>query len=326
MVIIATKKGDGASNDVIDWIIKRGEKVVRVDEDNQVEQIHISSEDTFQESSIQINGQKIYLKNILALWHRKGEGFHTKHAMEPFTLGNSDFDISAKLSQEWQIVREYLYFLLAEKRTLGNYFSHSLNKFIIHRKAKAIGFKIPQSMILTSKEEALKIELSLITKPISEVAIVYMEGATYGSYTTELTKDFIQTLSPDFFPALMQQKLEKQYEVRTFYLDGECYSMAMFSQMSKKTQVDFRVYNHARPNRSVVYKLPQVLEDKIRTLMQSLDLNTGSLDFIVTPDQQYYFLEINPLGQFGMVSEPCNYYLEKKIADFLVNSKKQPNA
>jgi D-alanine-D-alanine ligase-like ATP-grasp enzyme len=68
----------------------------------------------------------------------------------------------------------------------------------------------------------------------------------------------------------------------------------------------------------VPYQLPKELEAKIDVLMQKLQLNTGSLDFMVTEDNQFYFLEVNPVGQFGMVSVPCNYYLEQKIADYLL--------
>lgn len=50
--------------------------------------------------------------------------------------------------------------------------------------------------------------------------------------------------------------------------------------------------------------------------MTALDLNSGSIDFIKSGNN-YYFLEVNPIGQFGNVSTDCNYSLERKIAEFL---------
>ena len=38
---------------------------------------------------------------------------------------------------------------------------------------------------------------------------------------------------------------------------------------------------------------------------------------IQSDKNELVFLEINPVGQFGMVSSPCNYYLEKKVASKL---------
>ena len=53
--------------------------------------------------------------------------------------------------------------------------------------------------------------------------------------------------------------------------------------------------------------------------MKLLNLNSGSLDLIRAADGKYVFLEINPVGQFGMVSYPCNYNIEKEIAIALTN-------
>ena len=55
--------------------------------------------------------------------------------------------------------------------------------------------------------------------------------------------------------------------------------------------------------------------------MEKVELETGSIDMILTKDGKYVFLEINPVGQFGMVSYPCNYFLEKAIAKTLISKK-----
>lgn len=50
--------------------------------------------------------------------------------------------------------------------------------------------------------------------------------------------------------------------------------------------------------------------------MEALDLNCGSLDLIKS-GSTYYFLEVNPVGQFGNLSFDCSYHLEKEIAEYL---------
>ncbi|WP_299459815.1 grasp-with-spasm system ATP-grasp peptide maturase [uncultured Microscilla sp.] len=326
MIVIATRKIDSSTNDIIDWIDGKGGTVVRVDEDNTLQRLHIVSGKGANNSFIQVNQQKIYFKDIVAFWHRKGQSFFADHPAYSLQLDTNHVDISEELAQEWAIVKEYLFFLLSQKRNLGNYFKSSLNKLIVQHQAQAIGLTIPQAFVLTAKEDALNLDLEVITKALSEVAIISFDDATYCSYTTEVTQDFIQTLPENFFPALMQEKIVKKYELRVFYLDGKCYSMAIFSQLDQQTAVDFRVYNMTKPNRTVPYQLPQDLEEKIDKLMHELQLNTGSLDFMVTQDNEFYFLEVNPVGQFGMVSLPCNYYLEKKIADYLLNNQPENHA
>lgn len=93
--------------------------------------------------------------------------------------------------------------------------------------------------------------------------------------------------------------------------------MAIFSQMEETAAVDFRANENKSKVRKVPFLLPKQQEEKLHQLMQSLGLNTGSIDIIQAKDGDFYFLEVNPAGQIGMTSIPCNYYLEKHIAEFL---------
>ncbi len=94
--------------------------------------------------------------------------------------------------------------------------------------------------------------------------------------------------------------------------------MAIFSQNDDKTKVDYRNYNIEKPNRCAPYSLPQSVESKLFSLMKKIGLNMGSIDMIVTKNTEFVFLEVNPTGQFGWVSENCNYYLEQEIVNCLI--------
>ena len=137
-------------------------------------------------------------------------------------------------------------------------------------------------------------------------------------YTTEILKKNVANFHKNrFFPSLIQEYVEKLFELRIFFLNDNFYSMAIFSQLDDQTKIDFRKYNRAIPARRVPFNLPNEIKDKIIKLMRTLNLNCGSLDFIVDLDGNFYFLEVNPVGQFGMVSSPCNFFLEKEIVNYL---------
>ncbi len=93
--------------------------------------------------------------------------------------------------------------------------------------------------------------------------------------------------------------------------------MAIFSQQNEQTALDFRHYDKERPNRNVPFKLPADLEEKLLELAKLFKMNSCSFDLIYGIDKEYHFLEVNPVGQFGMTSFPCNYNVEKQIAEFL---------
>lgn len=83
--------------------------------------------------------------------------------------------------------------------------------------------------------------------------------------------------------------VKKSFEIRSFYLHGEFYSMAIFSQRNKQTSVDFRKYCTELPNKNEPFKLPDDIEEKLDKLYKKLDLNTGSADFIVDKEGNYVF-------------------------------------
>jgi glutathione synthase/RimK-type ligase-like ATP-grasp enzyme len=93
--------------------------------------------------------------------------------------------------------------------------------------------------------------------------------------------------------------------------------MAIFSQKNPKTLVDSRKIDLSAPNRSVPFKLPVDVKSKLSKVLRELKLNTGSIDMLVSTSNDYIFLEVNPIGQFGMVSRPCNYPIEQNISNLL---------
>jgi glutathione synthase/RimK-type ligase-like ATP-grasp enzyme len=58
---------------------------------------------------------------------------------------------------------------------------------------------------------------------------------------------------------------------------------------------------------------------KIDEFMSSLNLKCGSLDLIYSTNDELYFLEVNPNGQYDWVSYFGNFNLTKNIAEILIN-------
>ena len=97
---------------------------------------------------------------------------------------------------------------------------------------------------------------------------------------------------------------------------GNCYTMAIFP---RKETLDFRTVDVNSPEclRMVPYKLPSDMKIKIKKFMKEMNLESGSIDMIVDSEDQYYFLEVNPEGQFHFLNKICNYYIETDICNFL---------
>jgi ATP-GRASP peptide maturase of grasp-with-spasm system len=205
---------------------------------------------------------------------------------------------------------------------LGSYKKTGLNKLEVLDIAQKHGINIPDSIVTNKKSdlEAFfeKHEQGVICKTLYEIITpigVIEEGFSIRCLTDRV--DSVEEIPSAFFPTLFQQNIAKRYELRVFYMKGICYTAAMFTQTNEKTQTDFRNYDDEQPTRIIPYQLDTELEQQIQALMNEVGLDSGSIDFIKGQDNNYYFLEINPVGQFGFISAPCNFNLPKRIADKL---------
>lgn len=197
----------------------------------------------------------------------------------------------------------------------------ALNKLRVLSMAAQAGLDIPRTIITNRKEELQRFKDEtgrIITKALGEATSLPLADGEHLMYTAEVEQGLIDKIPDYFFPSLFQELLEKRYELRIFFLNGKCYPMAIFSQMDDQTSLDFRRYNETKPNRTVPYHLPDSIAAMICLLMSELQMDIGSIDFVRTRDGRFVFLEVNPIGQFGMVSYPCNYYLERRVAEHLI--------
>jgi ATP-GRASP peptide maturase of grasp-with-spasm system len=325
MIIILSRQDDGSTFNVIEWLIAMRKKFVRIDADtDRTNFISFNSEKN--ELIVSQDGKAINLMMATSIWHRRSGISNrslrcdTKEFNKRIFL--DDADHRPHIESEAKVLFRFIHFLL-EKRCilLGNDEKSELNKMQVILLAMECDLKVPKSYIVTNKLDLKNViennESPVVTKALGNG--VYRITKEYGfySFTERLTEKNTKQLPDEFFPSLLQEEIKKKYELRVFYIKEQFYAMAIFSQNDKTTKVDFRKYNHEKPNRSVPYLLPGSIKQKLIKLFGLIGLNTGSIDLIVDHNGDYVFLEINPVGQFSMTSLPCNYYLEKKIAQTL---------
>ena len=300
MILIISKKKEITTTKVMKWLFRFEKKFILVDEEETFE-IKMKDNKIFLESE----KNNFFLDEITSVWYRRG-GIKFKR----FCYENKGINIHMDETQHW--LEEYVIHILESKKHLNKQSKSHVNKLLVLDKAKKVGLDVPD-YYLSNNTQNVKLR-STITKPIAgNPMIESIAKDTDGVLYTAIVDEYIEN---DFFISFFQEKIEKDFEIRTFYLNGKCWSFAIFSQNDEQTKVDFRKYNTEVPNRNVRYNMPRSIEENIRLLMLSLDLNCGSLDFIKS-GEKYFFLEVNPIGQFLGLSSICNYSLEKEIATYL---------
>ncbi|MDR2836824.1 MAG: grasp-with-spasm system ATP-grasp peptide maturase [Bacteroidales bacterium] len=315
MILVFSILSDTSTSDVIDWLLYMGEDVYRI---NNIFDFKLLLKEM---KDVELTHNFIYpdFNNIHSIWYRRRPANLECEINENIQARNS---INKFFQSEQDGLYTSLCVLLSDKKWVNSYNNSRPNKILQLQIANKVGLNTPVSKLIIDKETMINFAKSkhkIIIKPIMDVLPIYEENIPYTQYTKVLSIAEIKKLPISFFPCLVQEFIEKNLEIRTFFIEDKLFSMAICSTYDKQTSIDFRKYNNKHPNRNIPYLLPQPIEEKIILLMHELKLNSGSLDLILSEKGEYYFLEVNPVGQFGMVSGPCNYNLEKIIAQSLAN-------
>lgn len=265
-------------------------------------------------------------KEVGAIFYRRFEA-----KVPYFELGNTA--VSLQLQQELRGEAERLTTFVAD--SLADKFwlptiaaaNRAANKLSTLTLASTCGLAVPRSHICRSRAEVEKLlddhAGGWITKPI-EYCGYYARGEfAYTTFTSRLGEEELPELPTRFHPSLLQECITAWCEVRTFYLMGEFFSEATVTSgnqtnLNDTVFTDIKLKGIEAETYYVPYQLPAAIEEKLELLMRKLELNTGSIDMMVSEEGEYYFLEVNPSGQFSAPSERANFNLEKRVAETLI--------
>jgi hypothetical protein len=96
------------------------------------------------------------------------------------------------------------------------------------------------------------------------------------------------------------------------------FAIEIHSQQSEKTKHDWRHYDFDKVAHCV-HELPDRVRNQCLALVQALDLRFGAIELIVTPNNEYVFLEINPTGQYQWLEALTDLPITDSIVELLIN-------
>ena len=321
MILILSEHHDPTTDMVCDWLNHYNANFVRTNNGTNNDNIYgkIVFTDNILIFELQINGKTYNLDEISCIWCRRG---HLNIKMPYINdLNFSEIEIinvvDNHLFRESSTLHRFFEYLIEEKMHINNPNHYNSNKLIALRTAQKAGLKIPETVITQNAEvlkQFYKKQKCIITKNIQDVLTHSNKNFCFGIGIKDVKIKDITTAN--FFYSLFQKKIIRKYELRIFYLLGKFFVHATFPPVETKI-TDIR--NTSRENTFARFELPEEIKDKLHNFMQFMNLESGSIDMIVDKNDDYYFLEVNPVGQFGYVSGYNNYYIEKEIAKILIN-------
>ncbi len=263
----------------------------------------------------------VHSSEFTAVWARRG--------LVQTPLGNGkDANVDFKIFKgEWNKALVGLYSSLSRIAWL-NWIGHSIrseNKYLQMKVASSAGLRVPDTIVSNDRHELLSfaalygdVALKLMTQEIYEVE----PGKFKGFYVNKLTCRELSGFREDGEnPITLQQYIPKAYEVRYTIVGDEHLACRIESQNSEIARTDWRRYDLPNTPHSSMNP-PAAIVHKTTRLMAELGLEYGALDFIVTPSDDWYFLEVNPNGQWLWIEQLTGLDISGAITRWLRRAMK----
>lgn len=175
------------------------------------------------------------------------------------------------------------------------------------RVAKKVGLSIPDSLITN---DPIKLKDFFDTKNGAVIIKSFTAPSWYSAtssffpFSTKLTSELVANHpSISATPAIYQELVPKEFEVRTLFMGQEHISVRINSQNESNTKLDFRAGR--KKIELSPFRLPEHVVRKCLLFMKEMNILTGSFDFVFTPNHEFIFLEVNEMGQFLWLEEGC---------------------
>lgn len=318
VLIVATSFNESVVEKVIDWLIHFNVQYERLNTDKFFTQFN--KDDNF-------SLKRLYSRKYHSIWiWRWDYSQYMEILSQDFEKNSLNFKLSRTLinniSNDYSKLLGYFFDSKIQSKYLSKPQDLFVDKLHVLRVANKLNLHVPKYIVTNSKAELIsffnKFKNEIVVKDLSDPFVYIQRNVILNNYVSKVDKEFIKKLPQKFGFSFFQEYIDKEFEVRAFIINSKVYSMAIFSQSSDSTKTDYRKYDFTNPNKYVPFQLPKFITGQILNLMKKLLLRTGSVDIIKSKlDNKYYFLEINPVGQFEILSTICNYNIEFEIAKYL---------
>ena len=179
--------------------------------------------------------------------------------------------------------------------------------------AKQIGFDIPKTVIANYYADFIQKD-KLAIKTI-EPAILRVGRNEAFIYTNIVSTQEIKNAYLRSAPIIIQEALVPKIDIRVTVIGEKVFAVSILKG-ERGINIDWRLEKNNVNYKPI--KLKDNLEEMCIKLVKKLNLNFGAIDLCYCKGN-YYFLEINPTGEWAWLLEPTGYNIDEVIANLLIN-------
>ncbi len=259
------------------------------------------------------NGESINISEVSHVYYRRPE--------KPHFPANDTF-LKIAVDEAWHGMY-HLLFNSFDKIWLGHPHKdkYASSRVVQLNLAKKNGWKVPATVISkdasTIRHFAHKYK-ELALKPLGEKGAVFNEEWT-PYFTSKVFSHELQEKSDEEISLTynyLQAYIPKKNEWRITVIGDDVFPCILHSQASDEGKNDWRTVDY----NSIVHEKGEISDQFKSELIQylkTLEIPFGAFDFILTPEDEFVFLECNPNGQWLWIEELTGMPISQSIANWL---------
>lgn len=315
LILVVTQKFDPTADFLIEKLRIKGVKVVRVNTEMFPQNLKLTL--GADKKLLLTEQEEVNLALVTSAWYRRP----AKPIINPVVSTKE----AQKFAQDesWALLLSLWHEMNCFWVSNPHAIKGASHKWEQLRFAQKLGFNIPETVITNNPQEAKSFLQTIGTVVIKTIysPLIEVDGHYEIIFTTPLvgfTEEQLETIN--LAPCILQKNIAKKIELRITVVGDQVFSCAIESQASEKTKDDWRNYDlENTPHYS--WCLPAKVEKLCLDLVKGYGLKFGTIDMIVTPNDDYVFLEINPNGQWQWIEELSGLRISDALVDLLVNRK-----
>ncbi|OYE02309.1 MvdC family ATP-grasp ribosomal peptide maturase [Nostoc sp. 'Peltigera membranacea cyanobiont' 232] len=320
VVLLITHSGDFFTIDrVAEALSKKGAKPFRLDTDKFPLEVQLTARFDKSKSyhSLEYGNHSIGTEQVQAVWMRRIWEPKLSEELAPKFREACIRESQATLDGFWDSLKDARWVDDLERINTAH------NKLRQLRVASEVGFTIPQTLVTNKAESAREffqqVNGKMVSKLLTALSRSMEANSSFFLYTSTVKEEDLQDAeSLRYCPMVFQEQIPKQSELRVVYVNGHVFVGALEASVYAADKVDWR-----KPGVEVGawqhHQLPDEVVRRLQAFMGKFGLLFGALDFIVTPSGEYVFLEVNPIGEWGMLEKDLDLPISSAIADTLIS-------
>jgi glutathione synthase/RimK-type ligase-like ATP-grasp enzyme len=252
-------------------------------------------------------GETLWADEIISVWWRRVSDFSFEEVLV-------DQQVREFCSLNCQHAIEGFFQILGDRVVDPIFRMRAANRklYQLHL-AQGCGLRVPPTCVTNDPDIARNF---ITTTPGRKIYKIF-EGINRLSATTTIieSKHMTHLNLLRHSPVIFQQFIEPGFDLRITVVGKQLFPAKWISRMPE-AQVDIRVDINAEISS---YVLPSEIDLGIRKLVAKLQLRFCAIDMRVGSDGKYYFLEVNPSGQYLFVETATWQPITAALAQLLAN-------